>query len=107
MKTQTRRTHLSIEERSFIMSEQLRGSSCRWIAAQLGRSPSTISRELRRGVSSADAGYQARAAQQAYRIRRTASRRRRKLEASPALWSYVRNLLEWNFLNIVLLDAVP
>ena len=50
MKTQTRRTHLSIEERSFIMSEQLRGSSCRWIAAQLGRSPSTISRELRRTI---------------------------------------------------------
>ena len=29
MKTQTRRAHLSIEERSFIMSERLRGSSCR------------------------------------------------------------------------------
>ena len=64
MKTQTRRTHLSIEERSFIMSEQLRGSSCRWIAAQLGRSPSTISRELRRGVATESTTYQARFAQQ-------------------------------------------
>ncbi len=94
MNTQTSRAHLSIEERSFIMSERLRGSSCRWIATQLGRSPSTISREVRRGVSAECPSYQARAAQQAYRIRRTASRRVRKLEASPALWSYVRDLLQ-------------
>jgi IS30 family transposase len=41
----------------------LRGSSCRWIAAQLGRSPSTISRELRRGVAAESSTYQARFAQ--------------------------------------------
>ena len=93
MNTQTRRAHLSIEERSFIMSEGIRGSSCRWIAAQLGRSPSTISREVRRGVSEECPIYQARTAQQAYRIRRMASRRAPKLEASPALWSYVLDLL--------------
>jgi IS30 family transposase len=65
MKTQTRQAHLSIEERRVIMSERLRGSSCRWIAAQLGRSPSTISRELRRGVAAESSTYQARFAQQA------------------------------------------
>jgi len=39
VKPQTRQAHLSIEDRSFIMSERLRGSSCRWIAAQLEDSP--------------------------------------------------------------------
>mgnify|MGYP002414219495 CR=1 FL=1 len=79
MKTQTRRAHLSIEERSFIMSDRIRGSSCCWFAAQLGCSPSTISREVRRGVSEECSIYQARTAQQAYRIRRMAVRRARKL----------------------------
>jgi IS30 family transposase len=45
------------------------------------------------GVAAESTTYQARFAQQAYRIRRAASRRTRKLEASPALWSYVRDLL--------------
>jgi len=34
MKSQTRRAHLSIEGRSFIMSVRLLGSCCRWIVAQ-------------------------------------------------------------------------
>jgi hypothetical protein len=51
MKTQTRRTHLSIEERSFHMSERLCGSSCRWIAAHLERGPSNIGWGLLRGFT--------------------------------------------------------
>lgn len=40
--------HLSPEERAVIMIEHQNGSSLRSIARRLGRSPSTLSRELRR-----------------------------------------------------------
>lgn len=59
----------------------------------MGRSPSTISREVLRGVSEECPSYRSRMAQQAYRICRMASRRKRKLENSPVLWSYVLDLL--------------
>ena len=39
--------HLSPEERAFIMIEGDRGSSLRQIALEMGRSPATLSRELR------------------------------------------------------------
>jgi IS30 family transposase len=41
--------NLSAEERAVIMIERQNGSSLRKIALQLGRSSSTVSRELRRG----------------------------------------------------------
>ena len=40
--------HLSPEDRAMIMIERQNGSSLRSIARRLGRSPSTLSRELRR-----------------------------------------------------------
>jgi IS30 family transposase len=40
--------HLSPEDRAMIMIECQNGSSLRSIARRLGRSPSTLSRELRR-----------------------------------------------------------
>ena len=40
--------HLSPEDRAVIMIERQNGSSLRSIARRLGRSPSTVSRELQR-----------------------------------------------------------
>src|SRR5947208_2285285 len=42
--------YLSEDERAVIAHERDRGATVREIAAQLGRSPSTVSRELRRNV---------------------------------------------------------
>lgn len=66
---------LSIEERVTIQIGQLQGLSQRAIAKLLDRSPSTISRELRRNAAVPDR-YSATQAQQQMRQRR---RPRRKL----------------------------
>jgi transposase, IS30 family len=62
--------HLTLEERSMIAPMRILGWSIREIAIQLGRAPSTISRELRRNSdgTGAYAGYWA---------HRDAQRRRR------------------------------
>ena len=51
----SRYLHLSLDERVTIEKMGGCGHSIREIAAYLGRSPSTISREVRRGLFSADA----------------------------------------------------
>lgn len=61
--------HLSSEDRNFIQRHLNLGASCRWIAGRLGRSPPTISREIRR--SSGTAGrYDAFSAASSCRARR-------------------------------------
>jgi len=60
--------HLSSEERAFIMLEQQRGASLRKIASQIGRSPSTLSREINRNKTDTSS-YRATRAGKAYRIR--------------------------------------
>ena len=69
--------HLSIEERESLWENQIKGKKIREIAKQLGRSPSTISRELKRNQSAQ--GYRPSTAQEQYRKRRGRSRRRRIL----------------------------
>ncbi|MFP4649217.1 MAG: helix-turn-helix domain-containing protein [Halorhodospira sp.] len=50
--------HLSDQERAVILSERSRGSSARAIGRLLGRSPSTVTRELARGSDpAAEAAY--------------------------------------------------
>ena len=44
-------THLTLSEREFLEVKYNEGKSVRRIAAALGRSPSTISRELKRNWS--------------------------------------------------------
>ena len=70
--------HLSAEERAVLMIEHQNGSSLRSIALRLGRSASTLSRELRRCGTAA---YHATHAGCAYRDRRTRSRRPKLLTA--------------------------
>ena len=64
-------THLSSEERGLIIAERHQGMSGAEIARMLGRSPSKISRELRRNAS-CSVIYNASEAGAAYRERRCA-----------------------------------
>lgn len=82
--------HLSPEDRAVIMIERQNGSSLRSIARRLGRSPSTLSRELRRAGPEV---YDATQAAQGYRERRSASRRRRVLIPGTALYQHVHDRL--------------
>jgi len=85
-------THLSALERCTLEFLLKAGLSFRAIAQELGRSPSTISRELapnRRGRGS----YRALDAQYAYRGRRAHSRKPQKLVAHTQLCRYVETKL--------------
>lgn len=88
-------THLSVYERGqiYILLEQ--GMNCANIASQLGRSPSTIGRELKR--NSTARGYEPERAQHQYRERRQACRPKRRLDHEPLL-DYVKSKIgdeEW------------
>lgn len=93
--------HLSVEDRAVIRIEQARGHSVRSIAQTLGRSASTISRELRRnGLVRAGGSmraclsvYDATAAAQAYRDRRSRCGRRRRLVEGTPLFQHVHDRL--------------
>lgn len=84
---------LSVEERIVIADRLREGASLRSIAAELGRSPSTISREVRRNRHAGYGGYRPHAAQA-----RSEARRPRpkvgKLAADPELHSVVQRWLE-------------
>jgi IS30 family transposase len=97
---------LGPEERGVIMTMTKQGSSARAIARELGRAPSTITRELRRngeqpaggralmGRPRLQPGYNAVVAGlRARRVRRLA-RPARKLDRREPLWRKVRSLLE-------------
>jgi len=86
--------HLTAEERGVIMAEQQRGTSNAGIARMLGRSPSTLSRELRRNGGG---HYDAPASGAAYRRRRTACRRRHKLAEGTPLHGFVRDRLLYRY----------
>lgn len=66
--------HLSITERESIWESVLKGKSFRQIAFELGRSVSTISREMKRNQN--EHGYRPSEAQKAYACRRFRCRRR-------------------------------
>ena len=82
--------HLSAEERAVLMIEHQNGTSLRAIARGLGRSPSTLSRELRRAAGPV---YDATQAGVAYRQRRTRSRKRHRLVQGTPLFLYVHDHL--------------
>jgi IS30 family transposase len=87
---------LSIEERITIQFGQLQGLSQRAIARMLERSPSTISRELRRNAAKASS-YSASQAHQQMRHRRKPCRPARKLEPGSELFDLVAYLLRQYF----------
>ena len=83
--------HLSIEERAVIMTELERKSSIRKISTLLGRSPSTISREIKRFPDPSN--YHVRTASQAANGRKHRSVRTRKLAPGTVLWQIVKTLI--------------
>jgi IS30 family transposase len=92
--------HLDCSERAVILAEHRRGASQRQIAVLLGRSVSTICRELRRGrgPEGGEVRYCPQVGQRAYRQRRLRCRPRRKLAPGGALWRWVcRQLLQFRW----------
>ena len=95
--------HLSAEERGAIMVGKARGESARQLARVLGRSPSTISRELARNghrepsetpqLGRPTLGYDASRAGRRARRLACKPRRERKLRRDGRLWCLVRRLL--------------
>jgi len=84
--------HLSLEEKWQIKALNTSGYSARKIAAQLGRSPTTIADELKRGCRTEEGGYSPRLSEKLYvSSRRRSGVSRRKLNG--VLWKHVRNCL--------------
>lgn len=84
--------HLTPTERGSLYAFHKAGLSIRAIARELDRSPSTISRELRRGRRNRHR-YQPEAAQQIYERKRRKCRRKRIL-SDPVLLEWIRRLIE-------------
>lgn len=84
--------HFSFFDRREIEFGLERGHSCRAIARTLGRSPSSVSREIRRN-SSANGRYRPLHAQEQYRTRQTIASRTHRLEHR-RLRDYVKTKLE-------------
>lgn len=87
---------LGADERVAISALQLQRLSLRGIASRLGRSASTISRELRRNALP-DQPYRAEAAQAQCRRRRAQARPARKLDPHGPLWPVVSHMLLWRW----------
>ena len=85
--------HLNGEERGVIFAEHRRGASLRAIGSLLGRSPSTIGRELTRGWGD-DGQYSPVSARRSYDAARLRSRRPRRLTEGSSLHIWVRGKLE-------------
>lgn len=92
----SRYTQLQAEERMTLASLHQQGCSLRAIGQLMGRSASTLSRELRRNASGAD-GYVSRTAQGLCRRRRIEARPLPKLHTDGALWRTVCTLLCWRW----------
>ncbi|WP_262502119.1 helix-turn-helix domain-containing protein, partial [Pseudomonas fragi] len=85
-------TELSVEERATIQISHAQGFSLRRIACLINRSPSTISRELRRNRDVCG-GYSAHAAQQQMQARRQVCRPKRKLLRGGERFELVAHML--------------
>jgi IS30 family transposase len=89
--------HLDCSERAVLLAEHRRGTSQREIARLLGRSASTIGRELRRGLGP-EGAYCPQRGQRGYDRRRLRCRPRLKLAPGGALWRLVcRQLLHFRW----------
>jgi IS30 family transposase len=86
--------YLSFAEREEIAILRANGSGMRQIARQVGRSPSTISRELRRNAATRGGGFDYRATTAQWHADRRARRPKpAKLAANPRLRRYVQERL--------------
>ena len=96
MQEQTKYQQLQPEDRMTIASMSQQGSSMRAMARMLGRSVSTISRELGRNAAAA-AHYASHTAQVHCTGRRRAGRAAAKLDMDGVNWSVMLTLLDWKW----------
>ena len=92
----TRYTQLQAEERMTLASLRQQGLSLRAIGQCMGRSASTLSRELRRNTCGTE-GYVSSLAHKTCHKRRIDARPLPKLHPDGALWSTVTTLLCWRW----------
>ncbi len=92
----TQYRQLQPEDRMTMASMKQQGSSARAMARALGRSPSTITRELARNTLTATP-YGSHTAQVACISRRVAARPASKLAFEGVGWAVVRTLLDWKW----------
>ena len=96
MNERTTYQQLQPEDRMTMASMQQQGCSMRAMARMLGRSASTISRELGRNTL-AELPYASHSAQVCSQGRRQAARPTRKLDMQGVGWSVVLTLLDWKW----------
>lgn len=87
-------THFTLSERESLSEKLKEGKSYRQIAKEMGRSPSTISREVKRNYSKKKDRYHPWRATVLYIVRRKNCRRKYKIDMSPELFEYLINTLE-------------
>lgn len=86
--------YLTFSEREDIAIELVKGNGIRAIARKLGRSPSTISREVRRNAATRGGSFDYRASTAQWHADRASQRPRpSKLATNPALHDYVQERL--------------
>ena len=91
---------LTFREREEIAIELATGSAIRAIARKLGRSPSTISREVRRNAATRGGNLEYRASVAQWHAERAGRRPRpSKLASNPALRAYVEERLAGRVTN--------
>lgn len=91
---------LTFREREEIAIELATGSSIRAIARKMGRSPSTISREVRRNAATRGGNLEYRASVAQWRAERAGRRPRpTKLASNSALCAYVEERLAGRITN--------
>ena len=87
-------THFTLSEREYLQESLKEGKSFRKIASELGRSPSSISREVKRNFSYKKKRYHPWRATVLYIIRRRKCRRNPKIIVGTDLYQYIFDRLE-------------
>lgn len=87
-------THFSTLERQFLQESLEAGKSLRYIARELGRSPSSVSREVKRNYSRKKNRYNAWRALVLYKMRRKNCRRKNKIKKGSPLYEFILKCLE-------------
>ena len=90
-------THLTLSEREYLEVSLKNEKSLRQIAADLGRSPSTISREVKRNWSKKAKRYHHWNANNCYKSRRKRCHRKNNLTKNPAAFAFVLEQLLLQF----------
>lgn len=87
-------THFTLWEREYLQENLEKGKSLRKIAKALGRSPSTISREVKRNWSKKDNHYHHWHAQTNYKYRRKRCHRKNNLLLNEEMYNFAFNGLQ-------------